>query len=309
MPRNGSGTYTLPESAFVPNTPISSAAVNSDFSDIASALTGSLARDGQGGMSAVLPLANSGFTYLTDPNTGMRRTAADTQAISCGAIDIITATSTAVSVAGDIDVSGVIKNDGNPIWPVGFIGTWSGLTAPSKWVFARGQTLLRADYPDLWTFVQAEIAGGNTLYNNGNGTTTFGVANLTGYVLAGRESVATRLTSTYFGGNSTILGATGGLESATLTAAQLPSITSANASQAISVSTVNFVITRGIQTLSSATGGGGEASYPLAGGAVSEHAGSTGNNSISVTSTGTSGSPHNNTQPTTIVNFIIYAGV
>ena len=84
MARNGSGTYVLPEAAFVPNTPISSAAVNSDFSDIADALTGSLARDGQGGMTAVLPLANTGFTYLTDPNTGMRRTAADAQAMTKG---------------------------------------------------------------------------------------------------------------------------------------------------------------------------------------------------------------------------------
>ncbi len=100
MPRNGSGSYSLPEAAFIPNTAISSSAVNSDFSDIATALTGSLARDGQGGMTAVLPLANLGFTYLNDPNTGMRRTAADTQAIFAGAVDTITVTSTGVSVAG-----------------------------------------------------------------------------------------------------------------------------------------------------------------------------------------------------------------
>lgn len=47
MPRNGSGTYSLPQSPFVPGTQISSAAVNSDFSDIANALTASIAADGQ----------------------------------------------------------------------------------------------------------------------------------------------------------------------------------------------------------------------------------------------------------------------
>jgi hypothetical protein len=111
MPRNGSGSASLAEPAFIPNTPISSAAVNSDLSDIADMLTGSLARDGQGGMQAVLPLANTGFTYLTDPNTGMRRTAADTQAISAGGVDAVTITSTAVDVVA-------LKVAGSSVFPV-----------------------------------------------------------------------------------------------------------------------------------------------------------------------------------------------
>ena len=111
MPRNGSGSASLAEPAFVPNTPISSSAVNSDLSDIADMLTGSLARDGQGGMTSVLPLANTGFSYLTDPNTGMRRTAADTQAISAGGVDAVTITSTAVDVIG-------LKVAGSDVFPV-----------------------------------------------------------------------------------------------------------------------------------------------------------------------------------------------
>lgn len=111
MPRNGSGSASLAEPAFIPNTPISSSAVNSDLSDIADMLTGSLARDGQGGMTAVLPLANTGFTYLTDPNTGMRRTAADTQAISAGGVDAVTITSTAVDVIA-------LKVAGSSVFPV-----------------------------------------------------------------------------------------------------------------------------------------------------------------------------------------------
>src|SRR6266446_6509737 len=39
MPFNGSGVYSLPQTPFVTNTTISSSAVNSDFSDIAAALT------------------------------------------------------------------------------------------------------------------------------------------------------------------------------------------------------------------------------------------------------------------------------
>jgi hypothetical protein len=118
MARNGSGTYVLPEAAFVPNTAISSTAVNSDLSDIADALTGSLARDGQGGMTAVLPLANTGFTYLTDPNTGMRRTAADTQAISAGGVDIATFTSTTATVTGTFNVAGTYQLNGVALLPL-----------------------------------------------------------------------------------------------------------------------------------------------------------------------------------------------
>lgn len=106
MPRVGPN-YTLPEPPFVPQTPISSSAVNSDFSDIADALTASLARNGAGGMTAVLPLANTGFTYTTDPNTGMYRTAADEQAIKCGGIDVLEVTPTEVNVPVDFKINGV----------------------------------------------------------------------------------------------------------------------------------------------------------------------------------------------------------
>jgi microcystin-dependent protein len=47
MARDGNGNYNLPQAAFQPNTTISSAAVNHNFSDIAAALSGSLAKDGQ----------------------------------------------------------------------------------------------------------------------------------------------------------------------------------------------------------------------------------------------------------------------
>lgn len=57
MARNGSGTYSLPEAAFVYDTVISETAMNSNLSDIASALTQSLAKDGQTNPTANLPMA------------------------------------------------------------------------------------------------------------------------------------------------------------------------------------------------------------------------------------------------------------
>src|SRR5229473_523256 len=75
MPRNGTGTYSLPQPPFVAGTVISSVAVNSDLSDIASALTGSLPRDVQAGMTGQLKIpdgssASPSLAFTTDGATG-----------------------------------------------------------------------------------------------------------------------------------------------------------------------------------------------------------------------------------------------
>ena len=51
---------------------------------------------------------------------------------------------------------------------------------------------------------------------------------MTGRIAAMKETSATRLTSSYFGGNSTTLGATGGAESHTLTTGEMPTHSHAN---------------------------------------------------------------------------------
>lgn len=64
MARNGSGTYSLPQAAFVSGTVISSSAVNSDLSDIAAALTQSVSKDGQTAMTGNLPMGGNKLTGL-----------------------------------------------------------------------------------------------------------------------------------------------------------------------------------------------------------------------------------------------------
>jgi hypothetical protein len=64
MSRNGAGTYSLPEAAFVYDTVISETAVNSNFTDIASALTASLAANGETTVTANLPMNSKKFTGL-----------------------------------------------------------------------------------------------------------------------------------------------------------------------------------------------------------------------------------------------------
>ena len=70
MPRNGSGSYTLPVAAFQSGQTISSAAVNSDLSDIATALTQSVSRDGQTTITANQPMA--GFNHTGVGNASAR---------------------------------------------------------------------------------------------------------------------------------------------------------------------------------------------------------------------------------------------
>ena len=67
MSRNGSGTYTLPAgNPVVPATVISTTWANTTLSDIATALTGSVAADGQTPMSGNLVMGNNKVTGLAN---------------------------------------------------------------------------------------------------------------------------------------------------------------------------------------------------------------------------------------------------
>lgn len=82
MPRNASGVYTLPESAFVAGTVIQSAPVNSDLSDIATALTQSLATTGVATMTGPIKAASGSvtapsITFGSSTGTGFYLSAAD----------------------------------------------------------------------------------------------------------------------------------------------------------------------------------------------------------------------------------------
>lgn len=76
--RNSSGTYSLPNSPFVSGTVINSNTMNSNLSDISSALTDSLDRTGRGSMSAQLKLYDGtvtapGLGFSLEPGTGFYR--------------------------------------------------------------------------------------------------------------------------------------------------------------------------------------------------------------------------------------------
>jgi microcystin-dependent protein len=93
---------------------------------------------------------------------------------------------------------------------------WGATVPNSNFAFPIGQAISRTTYASLFALI-------GTAYGAGDGSTTFNLPDKTGRVSAMQEASASRLTSGYFGGNSTLLGATGGTESHTLITAEIPS--------------------------------------------------------------------------------------
>lgn len=119
MARNGSGTYSVPNT-FLPNTIMSATAVNANFTDAGHELTNSLARDGQSTMTGQLKIVDGtaevpGLAFATDPNTGFRRASPDEMRWVSGGADRMYIDSAgkmfalgALDVAGDVFVQGTI---------------------------------------------------------------------------------------------------------------------------------------------------------------------------------------------------------
>ena len=66
MARNGSGTYNRAVSPYTAGTTITAATVNQEMDDIATALTGSMARDGQSPATANIPMGGNRLTGLAN---------------------------------------------------------------------------------------------------------------------------------------------------------------------------------------------------------------------------------------------------
>lgn len=169
-----------------------------------------------------------------------------------------------------------------------------GSTAPnSSFAFPAGQAISRTTYATLFAIM-------STTYGTGDGSTTFNLPDKTGRISAMQEASATRLTSTYFGGNSTALGATGGGESETLLTANLPPYTPAG-SVAVESTPTNVVS----GTLSNVALGNGAVSFTIANlGAISAgQIASTG--ALTGTAQGGTSTPHRTVQPTIVCNYIL----
>ena len=96
----------------------------------------------------------------------------------------------------------------------GGLDYWADTTPGSAYAFPTGQAISRTAYAALFNLV-------GTKFGVGDGSTTFNLPDKTGRASVMIEGTATRLTSSYFGGDSTKIGATGGGESVTMATANL----------------------------------------------------------------------------------------
>lgn len=216
MPSDANGVYSLPSGyQAITGETIQASQHNPPLEDLASAMSQRLMRSGVAPMTGPLKssdgsVGSPGLQFNSSSSTGFYKTA----------------NGIGISINGT-KVAEFTSSGGSRM--IGEMIPWTLLNVPAGWVFPCGQTLSRTTYADLWTIAQDEISNGSSFFNNGNGSTTFGIGDMRGNVPAGRDnmggSAAGRLTSTYLGSDPTILGATGGSQSSTLVIANLPPYT------------------------------------------------------------------------------------
>lgn len=176
------------------------------------------------------------------------------------------------------------------IAPTGSVIPFAGSTEPSGWILCYGQAVSRATYAALFAVV-------STTYGSGDGSTTFNVPDLRGRAVAGKDDMggtsADRLTGLADGVDGDTLGGAGGLESNTLTEAQMP------AHKHGSGNLIKNFFDIGVY---------GNTTTDVPGLATDAHDsgfGGTGGTWQPWTQTVGSSAAHNNVQPTIILNYII----
>jgi len=157
------------------------------------------------------------------------------------------------------------------LMPTATVLPYAGSTAPTGYLVCAGQSVLIADYGDLYGVIGFTYGGSGSSFN---------LPDLRGRVIAGQDNMggtsADRLTNQTGGLNGDNLGATGGAETHTLTEAQMPSHTH----------DTGLISESGPYIESGDTSGG--------------------TNPQNLTTLATGGDqPHNNVQPTIILNYII----
>jgi len=184
----------------------------------------------------------------------------------------------------------LINGAGGFLIPTGSVMPFAGTTAPSGWLLSFGQAVSRSTYADLFAII-------GTTYGVGDNSTTFNLPDLRGRTAAGKDdmggSSANRLTGTSGGVDGDILGGTGGLETHTLTEAQMPA--HKHGSGGLTKSNIDL----GVYGITTTDVPG------LASQAADAGFGTSSASSQPFTQTVGGGGAHNNVQPTIILNYII----
>lgn len=135
MPYNGSGTFNLSDT-ITASTTASSSEVNAIFQDLATGLTGAVAKDGQSTMtgpfkSAAGSAAAPGITFSGDTDSGFYRISADTIGLTIGGTLMATFDSGGVNLAAGktFEIASVDQN----AFPSGTRMLFQQTAAPTGW--------------------------------------------------------------------------------------------------------------------------------------------------------------------------------
>ena len=228
--------------------------------------------------------------------TGASETATEKMALSsAGVLSAIN-----LDISGDVDVDGTLETDALTIGgvaltaaslPAGAITIYAGSSAPTGYLMCDGSNVSRTTYATLFSAI-------STTYGSGDGSSTFGIPDIRGRVVAGKESSSTLLTSAVNGDiNGGTLGDTGGSQSHTLTNSQLPEHTHLP----LRTGEANNASGTSVEGLSRS--GTGSAATT-----ASDYSGTAGEMVNPDRTAVTGGQAHNNVQPTIILNYIISIG-
>lgn len=299
MPSDANGIYSLPDGYLaIGGVTIQPSQHNPPLEDLAAAMSARIPRSGTAPMTGALKLVDGvvggpGVAFASAPNTGLYKTA----------------NGIGVAVAGAMVAE---FTSGGVSQPIGILLDYTGSTPPGKFVFPYGQTLSRATFADLWLFAQTEIAAGNIFYNNGDGSTTFGIGDLRARTTIGLNNMGGGDSGRLAGvpantGNSFTIGGTYGAGLKTLGNADLPvtNLTFTGINDPVSVTSPNQV-PQNINTRLFTTGDTA-GYYPGSGGQNFLTSGGTFTPRGSISSFGGGGS-FSLLQPSIVVPKILYAG-
>lgn len=130
--------------------------------------------------------------------------------------------------------------------PLGTILDYTAATAPSSsFVIPIGQNISRVTYAGLFSLL-------GTSYGSGDGSTTFGLPNLRGRIVAMIDSTGAVINSATMSPDGNTLGATGGVQTSQLSTGNLPAFTPSG-----SISNGAIGISHNANSGASTTGGGG----------------------------------------------------
>lgn len=242
-------------------------------------------------------LANPGYAFNGDLDTGRYRSGANAFSDVCGGTAVVSYTSTAITFA--VPVSGV------GAMPVGSVTAFAGATAPSGWLFCVGQEVSRTTYAAL----DAVLGTTYGAYTNGSGsagTTHMRLPDLRGRVIAGPDNMngtsdQGRLSKA--GANRLVLGGTIGLDGVILAIVEMPAHDHNGATGAEGAHSHTYS-----QATESAAWNVTSGGVTLLTGTSTQGTGSVGNHQHAIASQG-GGTSHLNVQPSLMMNSIIYTGV